>query len=94
MRHNTFTLDSETAAKAKAIRDTLEQANGDGIGVRISVMARDPKPGVNPISERVGPIVGWAGVQGMSNETVLLDTDKGVRSFNVWLIRSAEIVGL
>lgn len=90
MRHNTFTLDSETAAKAKAIRDTLEQANGDGIGVRIAVVGRD----THTLTERVGAIVGWAGVQGMSNETVLLDTDNGVRSFNVWLIRSAEIVGM
>lgn len=89
-RHATFTLDSETALHASKIRKELLQANGDGIGVRIVVAKRD----TGEVSTREGIIVGWSGIPGMSNDSVTVETDKGPRTFNVWLIRSVEIVGM
>jgi hypothetical protein len=89
-RHETFTLDNETATRAAAIRHTLTQANGEGIGIRFTVEGRD----THAITERQGVIVGWAGIAGLSNEAITVETDKGPRTFNVWLIRSVEIVGV
>lgn len=89
-RHETFSLDSETALHAAHMRHTLTQANGDGMGVRFTVAARD----TGIVTERTGTIVGWGGIPGMSSECVTVETDKGPRTFNVWLIRSVEIVGV
>lgn len=86
-RHNTFTLDSETAAHAERMRDVLKTADSAGRGVSFSVQGRDS----GTVTYRTGTVIGFSGDYGMSTETVLVDTDKGPRSFNVWLIRSIQI---
>jgi len=88
-RHETFTLDTETAAHAATIRQTLMVAVSEGIPVSFTVIGRDS----HIMTDRMGTVVGFSGAMGMSSECVTVDTDKGPRSFNVWLIRSAEIVG-
>lgn len=88
-RHETFPLDSETAARADAMRTPLMEAVSEGLPVRIAVEGRDS----HLVTERTGTVIAFTGGRGLSSETVIMDTDKGPRSFNVWLIRSVEIVG-
>lgn len=88
-RHETFTLDPETAMHAANMRTPLMHAVSDGLPIRISVEGRDS--GI--VTDREGTIIAFCGERGMSNEAILMDTDKGTRTFNVWLIRSVEIVG-
>lgn len=90
MRNELFTLDPETAAHAAEIRDTLNQAMGEGMGIAFTVESRKD----HTVSDRVGTIVEFHGSRGMSNDSVVVDTDKGPRTFNVWLIRNVEIVGV
>lgn len=82
MRHELFTLDPATAAHAATIRQSLMVAHSDGITVTVSGVKRDSVERFT----RTGDIVGFVGSQGMSSEAVVIDTDRGTRSFNVWLI--------
>lgn len=86
-RHSTFTLDAETAAHATRIRESLMYADSYGHAVTFTVQGRDS--GI--ITERHGMVVGFTGEPGLSNEAITVDTDKGYRTFNVWLIRSIQI---
>lgn len=88
-RHETFTLDAETAAHAADIRHTLCVADSDTLTVEFDVMGRDS----HAITHRVGTVIGFTGTPGLSSEAVTVETDKGPRTFNVWLIRSIQIVG-
>lgn len=88
-RHETFTLDNETALHAANMRQSLMTAHSDGLPIAFTVQGRDN--GI--VTDRTGEIVGFVGDYGLSNEAVLVETDKGMRTFNVWLIRSIQVVG-
>lgn len=88
-RHETFTLDTETAAHARTVGAVLAEANAQGSPVALTVKARD----TGAISYRTGTVESFSGCQGMSNDSVTLNTDKGFRTFNVWLISEVAIIG-
>lgn len=88
-RHHTFTLDPETAAHAASIRQTLMVADSNGEPVRFTVQGRDS----GKVTERFGNVVGFTGQPGMSSESITVETEAGYRTFNVWLIRTIQIVG-
>ncbi len=88
-RHATFTLDSETAFHAATMRGICARAAEDGTSVTLIVQNRE----THEVSTRIGEVIGFGGQAGLSTDCVTVDTDKGPRTFNTWLIRSAEIVG-
>lgn len=84
MRHELFTLDTATAARTAPIRESLMVAHSDGKTVTVTGTKRDSTERFT----RTGDIVGFVGSIGMSNEGIVIDTDAGPRTFNVWLIDS------
>lgn len=87
MRNELFSLDSATAARADSMRAILTMAHSDGLSVSIVGVKRD-----GTAYDRTGDIEGFVGSYGMSSEAVVLDTDKGPRSFNVWTITAIEVL--
>jgi hypothetical protein len=87
-RHETFTLDPETADVAAENRRVLMMAVSEGVPVMFTYRKRD----TGETSVRSGECVAFTGTPGMSNEAMLMETEDGTRTFNVWLMRSVSIV--
>jgi hypothetical protein len=88
-RHETFTLDSETAFHAATMRGICAKAHETGTSVSLTVQKRD----TGEVSTRTGQVLAFSGMPGLSTDSVTVETVAGPRTFNTWLIRSAEIVG-
>lgn len=87
-RHATFTLDTETAAHASRIRESLMMAVSDGNPVSFTYQNRD----TGQVTNRRGEVVAFnGGAPGLSSESVLVECDGIPKTFNVWLIRSIQV---
>jgi hypothetical protein len=89
-RHATLTLDPATAERATRARLALMTAVSNGQPVAFTYENRE----THVVTERSGDVVAFnGGAPGMSNESVLIECNGIPKTFNVWLIRSIQVLG-
>ena len=82
MRNETLTLSQTATAHAARMRDALTV----GQTYTVTVESR----GMGTVSTRVVTVVEHTGSVSDSTGSVRVQTDKGPRTFNLWLISSVE----
>lgn len=87
-RHETFTLDPETATRAARMAKALHAAQERGAAVTVTYLKRDDM--ARTPHTRTGTVGGFHGIPGLSSDSVLLECADRPATLNTWLILKVE----